>query len=555
MYKNLYMSLKSDSKLNIYIFFAIYLVLGILIFKDFGIGIEEHFQRQNGFYWLNHFLSFTNFEEIKLIASKKYQEILTTDPYLPDANFFNFYGIVFDLPLAFIETFFNLESSKIYFEIRHLIIFLIFFLSSIFFYKILNNRFNYFPSVAFGTVMYVISPRIFGDSFYNNKDLLFLSLLVFSIYYAFKLFDKFNYKNLFYFCLFAALSTSSRIFGLYLPFAIIIFLFFEFLSEKISFKVFLSRTSKLLFIYFLFLYFHYPYIWELNIFQLKNWLSSFFYFMDYRMLFNGEYYHIKYLPRLYLPIWIFLTTPIYIIFIFLFGLFFLSKRLVKRVLNIKNKIILSNDFWTSNNEKKDLLIILSFFLFFIYVIFFNVFMVSGWRYFYFLNIFIIYIFSFGIYKLRLTTKKKINHKIFILINLIFTISITIDLYRYHPYQSLYFNGFLNSENSKKFQIDTPSLSRADALRFILSDNDKDQIFVANTSWTPFHNGKDLLNEKDKKRLIFIGQELKQADYIYTNNIYLHDQKLNNKNSIPSNFNKIKEFKIKDIEIYSIYKRD
>ena len=254
--------------------------------------------------------------------------------------------------------------------------------------------------------MYVISPRIFGDSFYNNKDLLFLSLLVFSIYYAFKLFDRFNYKNLFYFCLFAALSTSSRIFGLYLPFTIIIFLFFEFLSEKISLKVFLSRTSKLLFIYFLFLYFHYPYIWELNIFQLKNWLSSFFYFMDYRMLFNGEYYHIKYLPRLYLPIWIFLTTPIYIIFIFLFGLFFLSKRLVKRVLNIKNKIILSNDFWTSNNEKKDFFIILSFFLFFIYVIFFNVFMVSGWRYFYFLNIFIIYIFSFGIYKLRLTTKKR-----------------------------------------------------------------------------------------------------------------------------------------------------
>ena len=123
------------------------------------------------------------------------------------------------------------------------------------------------------------------------------------------------------------------------------------------------------------------------------------------------------------------------------------------------------------------------------MLFFNVFMVSGWRYFYFLNIFIKNIFSFGIYKLRLTTKKKINHKIFILINLIFTILITIDLYRYHPYQSLYFNRFLNSENSKNFQIDTPSLSRVDALRFILSDNKKDQIFVANTSWTPFHMEK------------------------------------------------------------------
>ena len=536
-------------------FFISYFMLGLFLFKDYGIGIEEHFQRQNGFYWLNHFLSFTNFENLKSIANSKYQFILSTDPDLPDANFFNFYGILFDLPLAFIETFFKINSSKFYFEIRHCTIFLIFFTSSIFFYKILKNRFKCYFTTIFGTLIYIISPRIFGDSFHNNKDLLFLSLLVVAIYYLFKLFDKFNYKFLIYFCLFSAFATSSRIFGIYLPFLVISFFFVEYLSKKISLKNFIERSSKIIFFYFIFLYLHYPYMWELNIFEISNWLSSFLYYMDYRMLFNGEYYHIKYLPRSYLPIWIFITTPLYVIILFFIGFLYSSKRFFLRVLKIDNKIMIHNDFWSSSSEKKDLLILLSFLIFFFYVFFLNVFMVSGWRYFYFLNIFIVYFFSFGIYFMKIISIKYIKDKFFVIFNGIFIILIMIDLYKFHPYQSIYFNNTFKINVSKNFQVDTPSLSRVDALKFILADSpNKLTINVGNTSWTPFSNGKDLLSENDKKKLVFVGQELKKADYIYTNNIYLHDEKLTNKYKVPDDFIKIKEFKINNIEIYSIYKR-
>ena len=403
--------------------------------------------------------------------------------------------------------------------------------------------------------MYIISPRIFGDSFHNNKDLLFLSLLVISVYYVLKLFDEFNYKNLILFCFFSALTTSSRIFGVYLPFLIFFFILIEYLCKKIKFEVFISSILKIFFFFFLFMYLHYPYMWKFNLFEIHKWLSSFFYSMDYRILFNGEYYHMRYLPRSYLPIWMIITTPLYIFIIFVFGLFFTTKRFILRTLNIKNIIQTNSDFWSSKNEKKDLFIILSFFIFFFYVIFFNVFMVSGWRYFYFLNIFIIYIFSFGIYKLRLISRSNLSNKKFVLINLFFTVLILFDVYRFHPYQSLYFNRLITENNFKKFQIDTPSLSRTDSLRFILFDSKKDKIFVANTSWTPLYNGKDLLTIKEKERLIFVGQDISKADYVYSNNIYLNDQRFNNKkSSIPNNFYKIKEFKIRNIEIYSIYKR-
>ena len=113
--------------------FSIYSFIGIFIYKDYGIGIEEHFQRQNGFHWLSQILNITNFENLKEIVNQKYQNILLNNPDLPKAGFFNFYGILFDLPTALIESLLNIENSKLYFEIRHLLNFIFFFIGSVFF--------------------------------------------------------------------------------------------------------------------------------------------------------------------------------------------------------------------------------------------------------------------------------------------------------------------------------------------------------------------------------------------------------------------------------------
>lgn len=538
----------------VYLIFIIYLALGFYIYKDYGVGIEEHFQRQNGFYWLNYFLSFSDFDNIKLIANDKYKEILQLDPDLPDIEFFNFYGILFDLPLAFLEVFFKVESSKLYFELRHLINFLIFFISSVFFYKILKNRYSDQRFALIGLTFFIFTPRIFGDSFHNNKDILFLSLLTISIYYLFKLIDKFDYSNLLLFCLFAAFATSTRIMGIYLPILLIFFYFLEYLSKKKSLRLLCINSFKLSFFFIIFLYMHYPYMWKLNIFEFKNWFESFFYYMDLKILFNGDYYNIKYLPRSYLPIWIIISTPVYILMFFIFGSFILSKRFFFRILNIKINLRLANDFWSSKSEMKDLFILISFFSFFCYAIFLNVAMLSGWRHFYFLHFFITYIFLFGLRLFYLNFKSKISIRQFSYINLFVIIFLAYELFKYHPYQSLYFNNLINENYVKRFQVDSPSLSRADALKFVAQDSKNKKIYIANTSWTPLYNAKDMLTDEKKKKFIFLGQEVELAEYIYTNNIYKSDEKFNKKYKIPSNFKKIIEYKKDNLEIYSIFKK-
>ena len=122
-----------QNNLILFTVFSIYLLIGVFIYKDFGIGIEEHFQRKNGFYWLSYLLSFTNFTELTEISNLKYQEIVATNQ-LPDINFFNFYGILFDVPTALIEILFGINESKDYFKMRHLFSFVVYFINSIFFY-------------------------------------------------------------------------------------------------------------------------------------------------------------------------------------------------------------------------------------------------------------------------------------------------------------------------------------------------------------------------------------------------------------------------------------
>ena len=170
--------------------------MGLLIYSDYGIGIEEHFQRQNGFYWLKKILTFLRFDDLNFLALEKYNAIRSYDPSLPDSEFFNFYGIAFDTPAAFLELIFKFNESKLYFEVRHLLNFFYFFISAIFFYLILKRRFKYKIIIYFGSIFYITNPRIFGDSFHNNKDVFFLSILTICIFFLFKYFEKKKIKNI-----------------------------------------------------------------------------------------------------------------------------------------------------------------------------------------------------------------------------------------------------------------------------------------------------------------------------------------------------------------------
>ena len=543
---------KNHSKLVYFIFFF-YFIIGVLTFKNYGISIDEKFQRSSGFFWLNYLLNFTNFEYLKEAVNLK---ILSVSDYtLPNIHQNLKYSIFFDVPFALTEVIFKVEDSKTYFEIRHFFNFFIFFLSSIYFYKLLRNRFlNYNVSIV-GLFFYILSPKIYGASFYNNKDIIFLSLLVVSIYYFFKAIDDLNYKNIIFISSILTISPTFRIIGIFFPLMFLVLYLLTVIAKRNE-LVFFPKILLFSFLYFLFLYIFWPYLWDAPI---KNFISLFNVgemLIKMKIFFNGSYINSNFLPSYYLITWIIISTPVIHLILFFSGLFFCLKRFLLRFFNIeKNKI--SYDLWRGKNEKKYLLILFSLILIPLYLVYSQTIINNSWRHLYFLNIFLIYFVSFSLHifflKLR-NSYKKILLNTLIIISLIHVGSRMI---AYHPYQSIYFNFFIPQTLKSKFEVDYMGLTGVRFLREILAlekDNDK-VIGVAVASFLPLHNSLDLLTEQEKQRIIVFGNEYNKADYIYSNFISEVDKNADKKYEIPNNFTHLYTFNIYGTSIYSVYKKN
>ena len=239
--------------ISIYYILFVYFLIGLFICKDFGVGIEEHFQRSSGFFWLEYILQFTDFEFLKNQTSKKIFEINKLHPNLPPVEIAKHYGVIFDLPMALFEIIFKIENTYNQFYLRHLSNFIIFFISGYLFYRIIIERTKIQYLSILSCLFYLLSPRIFGNSFFDGKDLLFLSLITITFYFYLIYCKKKNFKFLLLFAFFAAISTSTRIMGLFFPISFLLIGLFEIINKKNNKKIIINLLIFLFF--FLFFYF------------------------------------------------------------------------------------------------------------------------------------------------------------------------------------------------------------------------------------------------------------------------------------------------------------
>ena len=142
-------------KLITYSLFIFFLLTGILIFKDYGISTDEDFHRLVGFYWLNYIANFFPGSDFLLDVQNKIKLIGDLTLSVESGATFKYYGVIFDLPLAFIETVFNITDPKNFFFLRHFLNFFLFWVSSVYFYKILIIRFKNWSLAIFGFLFYV----------------------------------------------------------------------------------------------------------------------------------------------------------------------------------------------------------------------------------------------------------------------------------------------------------------------------------------------------------------------------------------------------------------
>lgn len=534
--------------LSFFIFIVLFIV-GLLTYKDYGIGIDDKFHRLNGFYWLDYLLSFSNFDEFKIIVKSKLSSI--SDHTLPSIEYYNSYSIIFDVPAAFLEIIFKKNSPKEFYEFKHFLNFLFFYSGCLIFYFILRERFNRNFSLI-GLILLTLCPRIYGESFYNMKDIIYLTFLSAAYLYCLKNFLSMNFKNLTLLALFSAICIQIRIFGLTIPFSFISFYLLSLLAkpkhlEKIYFLIFYIVATMI------FTYLLWPYLWN-N--PLDNFLSTFKNIIpNVYVFFNGKYIDNEFLPYSYIPLWVLISTPILHLFLFIFGFYYMGKRIFNRLINIREKSI-SYDLWRSKREKFDAFLFLNFIVLFSLIVLLNLKLLNSWKHLYFMNFYIVYIGTFFLYILCIKKFKAKNLKYLISIFVIIAAFTTFRMYNYHPYQGLYFNSLVTDKFKNKFEIDFTALSVRHFLdKILFMEKQSDQINIGSATWAPLNRTLDIYSEDEKRKIKLFDQKYEFAKYIYTNNISEVDKNINNKYNIPNNFKKIFDLIVDGAIIYSVYKRE
>lgn len=522
-------------QLFICFFFLIIFLIGLISFRAYGIADDERIERNHDLvthYYLKSIFK-GNFKPNgnpiwdvnrdpleKLVEKEKIERRFFQYEY-------RYYGVAIQLPLATIEQAFHysLDISIIY-SIRHLYTFLLFFISLIYFYRLLKSFILKNEKWAFmATLFLILSPRIYGDSFYNIKDLVFMSSVIVNIYYSFIYLKNPNLKNLFLLCFISALAINCRVIG---GFIILLTLIFKLVTSpknklemgKDFFKIFL-----LTYMFYILLT---PASWN-NIIKFPfNAIDFFFNYSDpyshkiQECLYFGKNISSKTLPWHYLPVWIFITTPfMYTILSFIgFG---------KEIMKVKLKKI--DKEWLFCN------IILVFML--AMVMIFRPTLYTGWRHFYFLYPIIIINATVGL-KWLLDINKKYQKFIvcIIIINCIYIVGWMIDN---HPYQYEYFELFFRKYSIENFNTNYWGVSNNDAMKYI-ADNTKTKVKV----YPELNVSYFWLNQKDRRK-IQLAKNIEDADYIIDNS------KDSNKN-YKKKYKEITYKKIDGYRLYTIYKK-
>ena len=552
----LYLKFSNNRNINffVYLVFITFFIISTQIFKDYGFSIDEPFHRASGYYWYLWILDqiSTNVDKIQAIT-EKFKEIAWSSAFA--SGEFLDYGATFDLFAVFIEENFNLSETNQAYYLKRSLAFSLFFISIIFFYLIILSRFkNRIFSITI-LIFYLTYPRIFAHSFYNVQDLVFMSLCVISIYFCLKSFDNFSFKNIILLSIFTALATQERIVGILLYVLFIVFYLTQSLEEKKFFKKNLVGLSLFILSYPIFVYIFGPYLWGSPAAGILNSLKTFsgFGWNNY-VFYLGDYIKATDLPWHYIPVWIFVTTPIFYLIFFISGLIKITYDFIKNILSLDEGP--DKKIWLSINQKKDFFIF-SFFITPIFlVILLNSTLYTGWRHLYFVYPALIYILALGI-NFVLNIKIKKLYKNFIIYFIIISIFVNLsNLIKLHPYQNVYFNFLVEKKANKLFEIDYWGLGNLEAIKFILDKEKKESsIRIRTASFTPLSYSKNLLSKNEIKKIKFEGTANFNQKYIFTNYIYDKNPKYEKKYKISNNYKKIYTLRRGNIIVNEIFQKN
>lgn len=444
----------NNFKWPVFVFFALYMVIGLLVYQDYGITWDEPIQRDHGMVsWdaVNERFDYVFYE-------KRYQkEKLAEYKH-------RHYGVLFQLTALQLERTFGIESIRGQFFLRHLLGFLFYFVSVFFFYKIIYQRTNSWKWGLVGALFLILSPRLFAHSFFNPKDTITFSAYLIATFTLLQFIEKKDIKRAVLHALATGILLNTRITGLVIPVLTFGVLFWEYVVIGLIKNYFPTSKSKnnnlstikpiktgiscivYLISFFFFTYLFWPFLWD-------NPIENFFYawetFSKYaawdgQILYWGKYVRSSNLPWHYVPSYMIATIPLVFSPLFFSGLFFI----LRSVLKSKGWV------YQSKEARTDLILLATFIAPLLAVIVLNATMYDGWRHTYFIYGGFLGVTTIGLFKIwQLRFTKKWIWRIALALVIVNMADTTYWMVRYHPLQNTYFNLYAGKNVIRRMEID------------------------------------------------------------------------------------------------------
>jgi len=491
---------------GVYIFFLCLFIAGYLIYPDYGISIDEPQTRNIGRKSLDFFAAILqhppkDLEQLSRHSQSWFSQFTDRD-----------YGVAFLLPAELLVQL-TASTETQTFLLRHYFIFLFYFVGVVALYQTAKWRFKSLKMGLLAALIFTLSPRLFGESFFNDRDVIFMASFAIAIFTLIGfLFRKKIVFWIFLHGLASAISIDIRIMGIVFPIVTISILIIQHLKGEISIKKFIAKSLGYLIITASLVILLWPWLWGNpldNFFQALSNMSKFRHVIS--MNFMGNIVHGDNLPWYYIPVWILITTPILYSILFMIGAYFICIKLLRNNWKIYNR----------PEDLQDLIFLALAILPIASVISLNSVLYNGWRHLYFIypSFVLVAVKGFDVINNKTRGTSWLNLGLKLITSLCFCICLLWTI-KWHPYQYLYFNHLAGNWNNN-FEVDYWGVAYRSPLEKIVNQN------IANTyaiysdvdSWNgwqlPYIWNLFALTEDQRKRIVSTKSEA-CSDYFIAN---------------------------------------
>jgi hypothetical protein len=280
-------------KIVVLAFFGLLLVLGLGVYRDYGVSWDEPFQREYG---RAAYAYITQGDESMFEGPNRY------------------YGPAFELGLLLCEKAIGLDDSRDIYFMRHLLTHLLFLLGLAFFYKFCVRIFRDWRAALLGCLLLAVSPRVFAHSFYNPKDIPVMALYMIGMLTLLSFLERMTMGRALLHALVCAVLVDIRIVGVMLPVITVAFFIGSLVSVRPERDIVVRRLAALgayLAALAVLVIAFWPTLWHDPVYHfIKAFEEMSHYPLKLPVKYLGEFVWPKDLPWHYTSVWMLITTPL-----------------------------------------------------------------------------------------------------------------------------------------------------------------------------------------------------------------------------------------------------